>query len=239
MQVGYRPQMPRMPMMPPPLPQMPMPQSMTSPIPNMQLPPGVQINMSPNMPGQINPMMLNPTEIGFDGKMLRKTVARKTVDHNPSVVKYLEDRIWKKDCRDDRSLQSDVLYTQLLTLPQHSLDNPTSCVMTKFIRAALNKDPRPVFCVCWTPDGRRLITGASRGEFTLWNGLTFNFETILQAHNSSVRSMIWSHNEQWMLTGDDMGYVKYWQANMNNVKMFQGHLEAIRGLRYFIFENFT
>ena len=32
----------------------------------------------------------------------------------------------------------------------------------------------------WTPEGRRLITGASSGEFTLWNGLTFNFETILQ-----------------------------------------------------------
>jgi hypothetical protein len=44
--------------------------------------------------------------------------------------------------------------------------------------------------------------------------------------------MIWSRNEQWMVTGDDKGYVKYWQANMNNVKMFQGHFEAIRGLRY-------
>lgn len=54
----------------------------------------------------------------------------------------------------------------------------------------------------------------------------------IKAHNSAVRAMIWSHNEQWMLTGDDKGYVKYWQANMNNVKMFQGHLEAIRGLRY-------
>jgi polyadenylation factor subunit 2 len=83
------------------------------------------------------------------------------------------------------------------------LDNPANCVTTKFIRAALNKDPRPVFCVCvseylyfhelcffllknnfikWTPDGRRLITGASSGEFTLWNGLTFNFETILQVN---------------------------------------------------------
>lgn len=44
--------------------------------------------------------------------------------------------------------------------------------------------------------------------------------------------MIWSRSEQWMLTGDDKGYIKYWQANMNNVKMFQGHIEAIRGLRY-------
>lgn len=38
------------------------------------------------------------------------------------------------------------------------------------------------YCFKWTPDGRRLITGASSGEFTLWNGLTFNFETILQVN---------------------------------------------------------
>lgn len=43
-----------------------------------------------------------------------------------------------------------------------------------------------LFCVRgymqWTPEGRRLVTGASSGEFTLWNGLTFNFETILQVN---------------------------------------------------------
>ena len=50
--------------------------------------------------------------------------------------------------------------------------------------------------------------------------------------------MIWSRNEQWMLTGDDKGYVKYWQANMNNVKMFQGHLDAIRGLRYYYYYSY-
>lgn len=37
--------------------------------------------------------------------------------------------------------------------------------------------------MAWTPEGRRLVTGASSGEFTLWNGLTFNFETILQVSN--------------------------------------------------------
>lgn len=34
----------------------------------------------------------------------------------------------------------------------------------------------------WTPEGKRLITGASTGEFTLWNGTAFNFETILQVN---------------------------------------------------------
>ena len=34
--------------------------------------------------------------------------------------------------------------------------------------------------VKWTPEGRRLLTGSSSGEFTLWNGTGFNFETIMQ-----------------------------------------------------------
>lgn len=37
-----------------------------------------------------------------------------------------------------------------------------------------------------------------------------------------------------MVTGDHGGYVKYWQSNMNNVKMYQAHKEAIRGIRYIV-----
>lgn len=44
--------------------------------------------------------------------------------------------------------------------------------------------------------------------------------------------MQWSHNDLWMVTADHGGYIKYWQSNMNNVKMYQGHKEAIRGLRW-------
>ena len=87
-------------------------------------------------------------DLGFDGKMLRKSMARRTVDYHPSVVNYLEDRVWKRDGRDVRALQSDALYGASLTLPDDMLDTQVSCVMSKFIRAALNKDPRPIFCVC-------------------------------------------------------------------------------------------
>jgi len=34
-----------------------------------------------------------------------------------------------------------------------------------------------------------------------------------------------------MLTADHSGFVKYWQSNMNNVKMFQAHRDPVRGLR--------
>jgi polyadenylation factor subunit 2 len=169
--------------------------------------------------------------VTFDGKRMRKAVYRKTVDYNTSVLNYLENRVWQRDQRDRRVLLPDALYANAMVPPPNMLDQPMNCVTSKFIRTSTNKIRCPIFCVCWTPEGRRLVTGASSGEFTLWSGLTFNFETILQAHDTSVRSMVWSHNDQWMLTGDHAGFVKYWQSNMNNVKMYQAHKDPIRGLR--------
>lgn len=103
-------------------------------------------------------------------------------------------------------------------------------------------------CCQFTPDARRILTGSTSGEFTLWNGLTFNFETILQvrrgvsafrsgqladvplpqAHDSAVRALSWSHSGQWLLSADNAGVIKYFQQNMNNLQIFQGHNEAIR-----------
>jgi hypothetical protein len=42
--------------------------------------------------------------------------------------------------------------------------------------------------------------------------------------------MKWSHNDNWMVTADHKGVIKYWQSNMNNLKMIEGHKEAIRDL---------
>src|SRR5699024_2378756 len=50
----------------------------------------------------------------FDGKRLRKAVARKTVDYNSSVVKMLQARLWQRDYRDSRAIQPDIgYYTQV------------------------------------------------------------------------------------------------------------------------------
>lgn len=46
----------------------------------------------------------------FDGKRLRKAIARKTVDYNSSVTKMLESRMWQRDYRDRNAIQPDVGY---------------------------------------------------------------------------------------------------------------------------------
>ena len=168
----------------------------------------------------------------YDGKKARAAVRRKTVDMHVTVIRELETRIWQRDERDRPFVQPDALYFSEMTTPAQLAPLEVNAICTKYVRTAANKGRCPIFCVTWTPEGRRLITGANTGEFTLWNGLTFNFETILQAHDTPVRDMKWSHDDLWMLTTDNKGLVKYWQANMNNVHTFCAHDDACRSVTF-------
>lgn len=126
---------------------------------------------------------------------------------------------------------TDVVSSQLRPTSAYTNTSATSFA-TKFVHLSTNKVRAAVDVVAWTPDGRRLLAGSQIGEFTLWNGTSFNFETILQAHDMAVRALCWSHNENWLISGDDGGSIKYWQPNMNNVKVTQGHKESVRGLSF-------
>ncbi|KAG0233822.1 hypothetical protein BGW42_007193 [Actinomortierella wolfii] len=148
---------------------------------------------------------------GYNGKRMRKSIQRRTVDYNHTVARWLMIQPYVKNKRDLPFLRPDPNFIIDLLPPSIYANNPMNA---------------------WTPEGRRLVTGSSSGEFTLWNGLTFNFETILQAHDTAVRAMRWSHNDDWMVTADHNGYIKYWQSNMNPLKVIQGHKEAIRDLSF-------
>ncbi|EJD06265.1 WD40 repeat-like protein [Fomitiporia mediterranea MF3/22] len=110
--------------------------------------------------------------------------------------------------------------------------NPSTSLTTKFIHTSTNKIRCPVNCVAWTPEGRRVLTGSTSGEFTLWNGLTFNFETILQAHDSAVRALSFSRSGAYLASADQTGIIKYFQPNMNNLTAWQGHREAVRDISF-------
>ncbi|KAI8607518.1 WD40-repeat-containing domain protein [Chytriomyces sp. MP71] len=170
----------------------------------------------------------------FDGKRMRKAIQRRTIDYNSVVFKHLENRICSDDRAEPLSAQPDENF--VIEIPpafsQQCRVNPSVNVATKFVHTSVNKVRCPINVLKWTPEGRRLITGASTGEFTLWNGLAFNFETIHQAHDRAVRSMVWSHNDTWLLSGDDSGTIKYWQSNMSHLKEFKAHNESVRDLTF-------
>ncbi|RKP14263.1 WD40-repeat-containing domain protein [Piptocephalis cylindrospora] len=158
---------------------------------------------------------------------------RRTIDYNNHIIRWLEVRAqWRGNRRRRLHIRPQPDHIINYITPAHLLDLPISSISLRFVHTSLNKVRCPINTVRWTPDGRRLITGSTSGEFTLWNGLTFNFETILQAHDQAVRAMEWTHNDTWMLTGDQGGIVKYWQSNMNNLKEIRAHREPVRDLAF-------
>lgn len=126
-----------------------------------------------------------------------------------------------------------------LTNRIHQLEPPAArparaaaSIPAKHLHTSLNKVKHPVNVVRWTPEGRRLLTASSSGEFTLWNGTGFNFETIMQAHDSAIRALCYSHNDDWLVSGDHDGIVKYWQPNFNNLESITAHSDPVRDIAF-------
>jgi len=175
----------------------------------------------------------HPQRMTYDGKRMRtKLINRRVTDYNSGVVSYVKERPYARDHRDWPAVQPIACAQERFMCPLGFLSNPASSITSKFVHTSTNKIRCPVNCVVWTPEGRRLITGSATGEFTLWNGLAFNFETILQAHSGAVRSMVWSHNGDWMVTGDHGGEIMYWMPNMANMQKYRAHNEAIRDISF-------
>ncbi|KAK8671344.1 hypothetical protein V6N13_037940 [Hibiscus sabdariffa] len=169
----------------------------------------------------------------FATKRMRKMTQRRAVDYTSTVVRYMQIRMSQRDSRDRTTLQPTPAAAIDMLPAAAYLDNPSTSFAAKFVHTSLNKNRCSINRVLWTPTGRRLITGSQSGEFTLWNGQSFNFEMILQAHDQAIRSMVWSHNDNWMVSGDDGGAIKYWQNNMNNVKVNKSaHKESVRDLSF-------
>ncbi|MES1904626.1 MAG: WD repeat-containing protein 33, partial [Paramarteilia canceri] len=123
-------------------------------------------------------------------------------------------------------LQPHLLYSPAVGLPLTMTDIPISSIPSRFARQAQNKMKSSVNALTWTHDGRRLVAGSNNGELTLWNGQTFNFDTILQAHDIPISELKTSNFQHWVVSADQKGFIKYWQSNMNNVVTYQAHLNS-------------
>lgn len=172
----------------------------------------------------------------MEEEYVRKPSHRRTVDHGNSISRLLLERKLGLTKFGSRSsiyrIQNEPSYIINLLPPQAYGDKAISSIPTKFIHTSINKIRCPIFVVKWTPEGRRIITGSMSGEFTLWNGMTFNFESIMQAHEDAIRAITHSHSDDWLLSGDRNGTVKFWQPNFNYLNSIQAHSEVVRDVAF-------
>jgi polyadenylation factor subunit 2 len=170
-------------------------------------------------------------EAGYEGRRVRKFLQRRTVDWNESMNRWKIERALRTGVREDLIVRPGVNHVVEL-LPSAAYRSSAQAVTTNLVHSSTNKIRCPVNIVRWTPEGRRLLTGSSSGEFTLWNGLTFNFETILQAHDNAIRALEFTRSGGWILSADQGGVIKYFQSNMNNLQILTAHREAVRDLSF-------
>lgn len=87
-----------------------------------------------------------------DGRRMRsKSVTRRTVDYNASLINYVQNRIWQRDCRDIRALQPDASYNYLMVPPVMLLHKPVNCIATRCVRTSTNKLKCPIFSLVGRP----------------------------------------------------------------------------------------
>ena len=174
------------------------------------------------------------TALGYEGRRIKKFMQRRTVDYFGSLSHLRLRQQFSCTPRSD-GLRGGV-YPSPHSIPNFLLPAGYAGLETSvpkvMVHTSTNKIRCPVNVVKWMPDGRRLLTGSTSGEFTLWNGLTFNFETIMQAHDSAVRAMAWSKSGTYLISADQNGTVKYFQSNLNTLQAFTAHADSARGLAF-------
>ncbi|GAB1320660.1 pre-mRNA cleavage and polyadenylation factor (CPF) complex subunit [Madurella fahalii] len=171
---------------------------------------------------------------GHDGPPPPRARGRRPVtDYGATIVHWMRNRQprYKGSFLGETERPSASYIVDMLP-PHARVVSPADSVPSRHLHSSLNKIKHPINVVRWTPEGRRLLTASSSGEFTLWNGTGFNFETIMQAHDSAIRALAYSHSDDWLVSADHDGIIKYWQPNFNNVESIRGHQDPVRDLAF-------
>ena len=64
-------------------------------------------------------------------------------------------------------------------------------------------------------------------------GDIFKFERVISTHQDAIRALAWSKNGRIIVSGDQSGVIKYFSAQVTNVKIIsEAHSSSVRGLSY-------
>ncbi|CAK0784656.1 hypothetical protein CVIRNUC_007860 [Coccomyxa viridis] len=167
-------------------------------------------------------------EQGAPGKAMKAATYRRTVDHTGPYVRMLLERL-----RSPKSLSvpppPPTAAGGLEMMPPAAyISQPATGCASKFVHLSWNKVRASINAITWTPEGRRCLTGTNAGEFTLWQGQHFGFETILQAHTAPIRCITFSHSDKWLLSTDDSGLVRLWTPRLELAQDIRAHNDSVR-----------
>ncbi|KAK5451479.1 pre-mRNA cleavage and polyadenylation factor (CPF) complex subunit [Exophiala xenobiotica] len=163
----------------------------------------------------------------------RRRRPRPVTDYGSSLIQWMNNRkpAYKGSYHYEQERPS-LSYVIDILPPPAKRDAPAESIPVRHLHTSLGKSKKPVTVVRWMPEGRRLLAGVHNGEFMLWNGMSFNFETVTAMGSSSLRAAEWSNRKDWLVAANDEGTVYYLQPTLNNPHQFKGHDAPIRDIAF-------
>lgn len=163
----------------------------------------------------------------------RRRRPRSVTDYGSAMVQWTSNRkpAYKGTSHYEQERPS-ISYVFDVLPPISRRDAPAESIPVRHLHTSLGKSKKPVTIVRWMPDGRRLLAGVHNGEFMLWNGMSFNFETVTAMGSSSLRAAEWSNRKDWLIAANDEGTVYYLEPTLNNTHQFKAHDSPIRDLAF-------
>mmetsp|Transcript_15698 Transcript_15698/g.37878 ORF Transcript_15698/g.37878 Transcript_15698/m.37878 type:complete len:485 (+) Transcript_15698:72-1526(+) len=168
----------------------------------------------------------------FDANFQVEFRPARTIDYSGSCVKFLSNAIeYSLRLHNYRGgYQCHYHFSKEMPLPALDPLGSAASPCTHFAHMVVNKQKQQIHSVHWMPSQRKVVTGSSNGELTVWNGLTFNYENILQGHTSKVTALLFTPDESVLISGDGDGAIRLWEPTFAFIREIEAHKETVRDI---------
>lgn len=171
---------------------------------------------------------LNITSFEYSKNVVDKTPymqgKRKTILHGlmdePSLVLSSDP----STCLSyQRSINTITRLHKYILTSSHAAQNPLYQGSSTVLNANMQ-----ISSIAFHPSTKRFVAATGTGELTYWNVKDTQMENITQGHECIIKKIIMSRNGMWMVSGDDEGILKIWQAgNLRLTKTIENTKEGL------------
>lgn len=93
-------------------------------------------------------------------------------------------------------------------------------------------EPASVNQVVWEPTCHHVLSGTEMGKCLMWHGSTFHYFDKRPVSDYAIRTMLWSPGDEWLVFGDEKGYVRLLTPHFATSHTFRAHHGNIYGLAF-------
>ncbi|MBU7028786.1 MAG: NACHT domain-containing protein [Theionarchaea archaeon] len=90
-----------------------------------------------------------------------------------------------------------------------------------------------IFCICWSSDGKYLLSGNGSGMLEIWDAESLEEFTTLEGHSSRIYSVAFSPDGKYLASDSTTGTIKIWDAeSLEEFTTLEGHTLSVISINF-------